>query len=596
MLEAAAKFAVYLMLGAALLACNIWYVRAVYQSIKGGDLVVAPVKVVGGTGDAAIAGESLAGMIISSLGRLEWDLQQSQSTLRQDEPAAKEGPRKAGREDSTQPNARESAATKARASETPPAAARSGVTAGILGIPKTAFLNAQLFEPTKIDVKVAGVDVGGLLPRIQRWFVSDRTLTFSVAWDGKKAVVEGNLDALGVGKAKPIWISIENATPHEVADAIALALIHRRWGKDSAEFGELEDGEFKTLVSAINETARVNRRVINRNVVAKADFERILGTVNPLADRVSGWGELTHFVASIAEGAENYERALALYRRLRNAPKSPLSAEILAAKISSLEGLTTTTTGDTKQAALEKMRKYSSDAARILNGLFGLALPDPELELISDDTPNAYWDGKRIKAPSVVQSMPDIVYHEAAWPFLQNKFKFRYEGESGALAQSYTDVLASLVKQTILKQTAQDADWVIAPGAIAWVTGKPDEIATDRRPLRSLKAPGTAYDDPVIGKDPQPDHYKNLVKLPRSNDGGGIHINSGIPNRAFYEAAVRIGSEKAGKIWISSIGQFSETVDLKTASQLIQKTAVALHGEGSAEARAVKAAWNAVGL
>ena len=53
--------------------------------------------------------------------------------------------------------------------------------------------------------------------------------------------------------------------------------------------------------------------------------------------------------------------------------------------------------------------------------------------------------------------------------------------------------------------------------------------------LRSMKAPGTAYDDPVLGKDPQPAHMRNFVHT--NQDNGGVHINSGIPNRAFYLAA-----------------------------------------------------------
>ena len=50
--------------------------------------------------------------------------------------------------------------------------------------------------------------------------------------------------------------------------------------------------------------------------------------------------------------------------------------------------------------------------------------------------------------------------------------------------------------------------------------------------LRSMKEPGTAYNDPTIGKDPQPGHMKNYVNT--TSDNGGVHINSGIPNRAFY--------------------------------------------------------------
>ena len=60
--------------------------------------------------------------------------------------------------------------------------------------------------------------------------------------------------------------------------------------------------------------------------------------------------------------------------------------------------------------------------------------------------------------------------------------------------------------------------------------------------LRSMKAPGTAYDDPVLGKDPQPAAMAGYVQT--STDNGGVHINSGIPNHAFYLAAIAIGGQR----------------------------------------------------
>ena len=64
-----------------------------------------------------------------------------------------------------------------------------------------------------------------------------------------------------------------------------------------------------------------------------------------------------------------------------------------------------------------------------------------------------------------------------------------------------------------------------------------------------MKAPGTAYDDPRLGgKDPQPAHMGDYVDT--TDDNGGVHINSGIPNHAFYLAATALGGhswEKAGR-------------------------------------------------
>ena len=61
--------------------------------------------------------------------------------------------------------------------------------------------------------------------------------------------------------------------------------------------------------------------------------------------------------------------------------------------------------------------------------------------------------------------------------------------------------------------------------------------------LRSMKAPGTAYDDPLVGKDPQPAHMNKYVET--QQDNGGVHINSGIPNHAFYTVATTLG----GRSW-----------------------------------------------
>ena len=59
-----------------------------------------------------------------------------------------------------------------------------------------------------------------------------------------------------------------------------------------------------------------------------------------------------------------------------------------------------------------------------------------------------------------------------------------------------------------------------------------------------MKAPGTAYDDPRLGKDPQPAHMDDYVET--TEDNGGVHINSGIPNHAFYLAATALGGRGLG--------------------------------------------------
>jgi Zn-dependent metalloprotease len=73
--------------------------------------------------------------------------------------------------------------------------------------------------------------------------------------------------------------------------------------------------------------------------------------------------------------------------------------------------------------------------------------------------------------------------------------------------------------------------------------------------LRSMSEPGTAYDDPLLGKDPQPAHMKDFIKT--REDNGGVHLNSGIPNRAFYLAATAIGGTPGKKRVMPGTTQFA---------------------------------------
>ncbi|HLZ37367.1 MAG TPA: M4 family metallopeptidase [Mycobacteriales bacterium] len=105
-----------------------------------------------------------------------------------------------------------------------------------------------------------------------------------------------------------------------------------------------------------------------------------------------------------------------------------------------------------------------------------------------------------------------------------------YVDEPGALHESLADVFGSLVKQHARRQTASEADWLVGAELLG-----PDVRGVA---LRSMTAPGSAYDDPILGHDPQPAHMRDYVQTTATT---AVHINSGIPNRAFALAAIRIG-------------------------------------------------------
>ena len=114
-----------------------------------------------------------------------------------------------------------------------------------------------------------------------------------------------------------------------------------------------------------------------------------------------------------------------------------------------------------------------------------------------------------------------------------------------------------------------------------------------------MKAPGTAYDDPVLGKDPQPAHMDDFVRT--YEDNGGVHINSGIPNRAFYLAATRLGGyawEKAGRIWYETLrdSRLRANSGFRRFAALTVANAGRLYGVPSVEQTTVAGAWHDVGI
>ncbi len=215
----------------------------------------------------------------------------------------------------------------------------------------------------------------------------------------------------------------------------------------------------------------------------------------------------------------------------------------------------------------------------------------------SQEYDNAFWNGQQMVYGDgdgtifgrFTQCL-DVIGHELTHGVTQFTAGLTYQGISGALNEHMSDVFGSLVKQKTLNQTADKADWLIGAGLLApGIKG----VA-----IRSMKAPGTAYDDPQLGKDPQPAdmaHYLNT-----SQDNGGVHINSGIPNKAFYLVATEIGGnawEKAGKIWYVTLTQrLQSNADFQTAANLTYAVAGELYGSGGPEQQAVSAGWSGVGI
>ena len=210
---------------------------------------------------------------------------------------------------------------------------------------------------------------------------------------------------------------------------------------------------------------------------------------------------------------------------------------------------------------------------------------------------NAFWNGTQMVYGDgdgqlftrFTRSL-DVIGHELTHGVTAHEANLNYQDQSGALNESFSDVFGSLVKQRALTQTVEQGNWLI--GAELLMPNVKGEA------LRSLKAPGTAYDDPVIGKDPQPATMKDYVQTP--DDDGGVHINSGIPNHAFYLAAVAIGGfgwETAGKIWYETLtNRLRRDSDFADCADKTIAAASDLFGKEGREENAVREAWKAVGV
>jgi len=241
---------------------------------------------------------------------------------------------------------------------------------------------------------------------------------------------------------------------------------------------------------------------------------------------------------------------------------------------------------------------------RLYHEIFGReSLDDRRLPLVATvhfrrDYDNAMWNGEQMvfgdgdgELFNRFTIAIDIIGHELAHGVTQYTAGLEYQGQSGALNESMSDVFGSLVKQRHARESAGNADWLIGEG-----------LFTDRvqgKALRSMKAPGTAYDDDVIGKDPQPATMDDYVET--TEDNGGVHINSGIPNHAFYLAATATDGrawERAGLIWYDVLtgGQVPPDCDFATFASLTVEAARARFDTDSDEATAVADAWRAVGV
>ncbi|MCB0618067.1 MAG: M4 family metallopeptidase, partial [Saprospiraceae bacterium] len=197
---------------------------------------------------------------------------------------------------------------------------------------------------------------------------------------------------------------------------------------------------------------------------------------------------------------------------------------------------------------------------------------------------NAFWNGfAMFYGNGNVAFQPlargkDVAGHEMSHGVIQSTANLEYFGESGALNESFADIFGAMIDRD---------DWRIGEDVVklsAFPSGA----------LRDLSNPnqgGNGINDPGW----QPDHVNE--QYTGSLDNGGVHINSGIPNHAYYLVAQSIGKDEAEQIFYKALDEYlvksSQFIDCRLAAV---QAATDLHGTNSSQVNAVKSAFDAVGI
>lgn len=198
---------------------------------------------------------------------------------------------------------------------------------------------------------------------------------------------------------------------------------------------------------------------------------------------------------------------------------------------------------------------------------------------------NAFWNGAAMfygngdGAFFPLARGLDVAGHEMSHGVIQNTANLVYQGESGALNESFADIFGAMIDRD---------DWLIGEDVVK-------TAAFPSGALRSMSDPhnGAAFND--FGRGWQPKHYSERYK--GNEDNGGVHINSGIPNHAFFLFATAVGKDKAERIFYRALAQYltksSQFTDCRVA---VVKAASDIHGANSPEVTAARKAFTDVGI
>jgi len=197
---------------------------------------------------------------------------------------------------------------------------------------------------------------------------------------------------------------------------------------------------------------------------------------------------------------------------------------------------------------------------------------------------NAFWNGRAMfygngrNAFEPFAGALDVGGHEMSHGVIENTANLEYRNQSGAINESFADIFGVMIDRD---------DWQLAED-IARTQFFPTGAMRD---MQNPNNGGNARGDNGWQPKDMTEYYTG------NQDNGGVHVNSGIPNRAFYLAATDIGKDKAEQIYYRALETYltvsSQFIDLRLA---VIQSATDLHGDTSPEVTAVKNAFDTVGI
>ena len=194
---------------------------------------------------------------------------------------------------------------------------------------------------------------------------------------------------------------------------------------------------------------------------------------------------------------------------------------------------------------------------------------------------NAFWNGEAMFYGDGSQAFfslargLDVAGHEISHGVVQNSANLNYQNESGALNESFADIFGSMIDRE---------DWLIGEDVVRTSAFPTGALRSMIDPTQGLSSNQNGY---------QPGHYS--TRYTGSQDRGGVHINSGIPNKAFYLFATAIGKTKAEQVYYRALTTYlTRSSTFSDCRASVMQAAKDLYGNTECDAAAT--AFDQVGI